>query len=162
VAAVLDWFRPQIRHAAITEAAPGKTVAPSPNSRSVVRAGYTYRVPPGCLNDVQAGMGGATQTDRKSLMQELYEAYISCHWAWGSVQSIARTITPNTDCTWTPTPGTGRTWTRSALRLHSFSRTSGSVSSMRGKSSRSSGCLSSQSSSSRKARRFRCAWRHYS
>ena len=91
MAAVLDWFRPKGRHA-ITEAAPGKTVALSP-SKSVVRAGYTYGVPPGGLNDVQTGMGAATQTDRKSLLQELYEAYISCPWAWASVQSIARTIT---------------------------------------------------------------------
>jgi hypothetical protein len=90
VAAVIDWFRPKGRHA-ITGAAPGKTLALSPNSRSVVRAGYTCGVPPGGLNEVQPGMGEATQTDRKSLMQELYEAYISCPWA--SVQSIAGTIT---------------------------------------------------------------------
>jgi HK97 family phage portal protein len=38
-------------------------------------------------------MGAATQTDRKTLMVELYEAYISCPWAWSSVQAIARTIT---------------------------------------------------------------------
>ena len=81
--AVLDWFRPKDRHAAFTEAAPGKTVALSP-SKSVVRAGYTYGVPPGGLNDVQTGMGAATQTDRTSLLQELYEAYISCPWAWAA------------------------------------------------------------------------------
>ena len=50
MAAVLDWFRPKGRHHAITEASPGKTVALSP-SKSVVRAGYTYGVPPGGLND---------------------------------------------------------------------------------------------------------------
>jgi len=92
VAAVLDWFRPKGRHA-VTEAAPGKTIALSPQSRSAVRSGYVYGVPPGGLDDVQTGMGAATETDRKSLMQELYEAYISCPWAWASVQSIARTST---------------------------------------------------------------------
>jgi len=75
VAAVLDWFRPKGRHA-VTEAAPGKTIALSPQSRSAVRSGYVYGVPPGGLDDVQTGMGAATETDRKSLMQELYEAYI--------------------------------------------------------------------------------------
>jgi hypothetical protein len=35
----------------------------------------------------------ATQTERKTLMQELYDAYIGCPSAWASVQAIARTIT---------------------------------------------------------------------
>ena len=56
MAAVLDWFRPKGRHHAITEASPGKTVALSP-AKSVVRAGYTYGVPPGGLNEV--GTSGA-------------------------------------------------------------------------------------------------------
>jgi hypothetical protein len=75
---VLDLFRPKGRHAIITEAAPRKVIALSPSSRQVVGSGYAYGVPPGGLNEVQAGMGEATQTDRKSLLQELYEAYISC------------------------------------------------------------------------------------
>lgn len=57
------------------------------------RLGYVYGVPEGGLDEVQAGMGTSTGTDRKSMLQELYEAYITCPWSWSCVNAIARTIT---------------------------------------------------------------------
>jgi HK97 family phage portal protein len=79
------------RAGTVTEAA-SPIVAQSP-ARNVTRSGFTYGVPPGGMDEVQSGLGASTQTDRKSLMEELYEGYLSCPWAWASVQAIARTIT---------------------------------------------------------------------
>lgn len=57
------------------------------------RAGFEYGVAPGGLTEVNQGIGGATQTDRRSMLGQLYEAYLACPWAWASVNAIARTIT---------------------------------------------------------------------
>lgn len=90
MASLLDFvMRPHGRHA-VTEAAPVKAQTPATKTQ---RAGFAFGVPPGGLDEDQAGIGASTQTDRKSLLQELYEAYLSCPWAWAAVQSIARTIT---------------------------------------------------------------------
>ncbi|MDI5965728.1 phage portal protein [Streptantibioticus silvisoli] len=71
----------------ITEAAtPGPAKLPE-------RTGYEYGVPPGGLTEYRQGMGASTQTDRSSMMTELYEAYLSCPWSWASVTAISRTIT---------------------------------------------------------------------
>lgn len=95
---VRDWFR---RGGSLTEA--GGEVAvlearaltqPDPGGDNMPeRLGYVYGVPDGGLNEIQAGMGTATGTDRKSMLQELYEAYITCPWSWSCVNAIARTIT---------------------------------------------------------------------
>lgn len=80
-------FRRGTEQPVITEAAqPGPAKVPT-------RAGFEYGVPPGGLSEYRQSMGTATQTDRKSLMQELYEAYLACPWAWASVNAVARTIT---------------------------------------------------------------------
>ena len=57
------------------------------------RAGYLYGVPRGGLTEVNAGIGEATQTDRRSQLQALYEAFLACPWSWAAVNAIARTIT---------------------------------------------------------------------
>jgi hypothetical protein len=57
------------------------------------RRGFEVGIPVGGLNEYRQTIGTSTQTDRHSLMQELYEAYLTCPWAWASVQAIARTIT---------------------------------------------------------------------
>ncbi|HET9893680.1 MAG TPA: phage portal protein [Streptosporangiaceae bacterium] len=64
-----------------------------PGSAATQRQGYAYGIPQGGLDENQIGIGTATGTDRQTLMQELYEAYLTCPWAWASVQAIARTIT---------------------------------------------------------------------
>jgi hypothetical protein len=57
------------------------------------RAGYVTGIPRGGLNEYTSAMGTSTQTDRRSLLQELYEAYLACPWSWASVNAISRTIT---------------------------------------------------------------------
>jgi Phage portal protein len=57
------------------------------------RAGYVTGIPRGGLNEYTSALGTSTQTDRRSLLQELYEAYLACPWAWASVNAISRTIT---------------------------------------------------------------------
>lgn len=57
------------------------------------REGFAYGIGPGGLTETNQGLGGATQTDRRSMLQSLYEAYLSCPWAWASINAIARTIT---------------------------------------------------------------------
>lgn len=57
------------------------------------RAGFEYGISPSGLDEYQSGIGVSTQTDRHSLLQELYEAYLACPWSWASVQAISRTIT---------------------------------------------------------------------
>lgn len=57
------------------------------------RQGYAFGVPRGGLNEYNSDVGGATQTDRRSQLQQLFEAYLACPWSWASVNAIARTIT---------------------------------------------------------------------
>lgn len=57
------------------------------------RSGYEYGIPRGGMTEYNASMGSATQTDRRSLMQQLYEAYLACPWSYASVNAVARTIT---------------------------------------------------------------------
>ena len=88
---ILPWRHPDD---SITEArtAPAKTPDPG-GSKQPERAGYLFGVPESGLDEIQAGMGASTGTDRKSMLQELYEAYLACPWSWSCVNAIARTVT---------------------------------------------------------------------
>lgn len=57
------------------------------------RAGFEYGIGPGGLTETNQGIGAATQTDRRSMLDQLYQAYLACPWAWASVNAIARTVT---------------------------------------------------------------------
>ncbi|MFD1145961.1 phage portal protein [Saccharothrix hoggarensis] len=57
------------------------------------RSGFEFGIPPGGLTEYNQGLGVATQTDRRSMMTQLFEAFLACPWAWSSVNAIARTIT---------------------------------------------------------------------
>lgn len=57
------------------------------------RAGFEYGIPTGGLTEYRQGVGASTQSDRRSLLQQLYEAYLACPWAWASTNAISRTIT---------------------------------------------------------------------
>lgn len=57
------------------------------------RSGFEYGIGPGGLSETNQGLGAATQTDRRSMLDQLYQAYMACPWAWASVNAIARTIT---------------------------------------------------------------------
>ena len=98
-------LRPRGRHHVAEAAKPVVAAAPA---KIPERAGYVYGIPPGGMDEVRSGIGGSTQSDRKSLLQELYEAYLACPWAWAAVQSIARTITSGGLVTdWTADTGEG-------------------------------------------------------
>lgn len=86
-------MRPQGRHRAIEESASKPVVALSPRNTTVNRSGYVYDVGPQGLDQNTSSIGSSTGTDRQTLMQELWEAYIACPWAWVSVQTISRTVT---------------------------------------------------------------------
>lgn len=60
---------------------------------NVTRTGFEYGVGPSGLNDVNTGMGAATSTDRRTVLTQLFDAYLTCPWAWAGVNAIARTIT---------------------------------------------------------------------
>jgi HK97 family phage portal protein len=57
------------------------------------RSGFEYGIGPGGLTESNQGLGAATQTDRRSTLDQLYQAYLACPWSWASVNAIARTIT---------------------------------------------------------------------
>lgn len=62
-------------------------------TKTPTRSGYEYGIPVGGINEYTQGIGTATQTDRRSMLQQLYEAYLACPWSWACVNAIARTIT---------------------------------------------------------------------
>jgi phage portal protein BeeE len=74
---------------AVTEA---KDDGPNPD-KLPARAGFEYGIPAGGIDEYSQGTGTATQTDRRSLLNQLYEVYLSCPWAWACVNAISRTIT---------------------------------------------------------------------
>ena len=69
-----------------------ETVSALP-AKTPERSAYEYGIPPGGLTEYRQGLGQATQTDRRTLMRELFDAYTTCPWAWACVNAIARTIT---------------------------------------------------------------------
>lgn len=78
------------RRSDISEAAP----TPVPGAGDLPeRTGYIAGIPQGGINESNAAVGASTGTDRKSLLQELFESYLACPWAWVCVNAISRTIT---------------------------------------------------------------------
>jgi hypothetical protein len=87
---ILPWRHPD---GDIAEAkTPAKTPDPG-GAKMPERAGYLFGVPESGLDEIQSAMGASTGTDRKSMLQELYEAYLACPWSWSCVNAIARTVT---------------------------------------------------------------------
>ena len=72
---------------------PPAGAAAQPPAAVVQRTGFPWGIPEGGLDENEGQIGASTQTDRSTLLQELYDAYIACPWAWACVQAIARTIT---------------------------------------------------------------------
>lgn len=87
-----DWFRFEVvENADLEEASAAQAVKVGP--ANVKRSGFEYNIPPEGLNEYNGQVGGSDESDRRSQMQALYEAYLACPWAWASVQAIAKTIT---------------------------------------------------------------------
>src|SRR5690348_6620254 len=82
--------RGRFRSGGIEEAV---TPAAGTPAKTPEREGYAAGIGPSGLTEYNAGVGAATQTDRRSLMQQLNEAFLACPWSWASVNAIARTIT---------------------------------------------------------------------
>jgi hypothetical protein len=57
------------------------------------RTGFVPGIPSGGIDEYQQSIGASTGSDRRSLLEELYDVYTSCPWIWTCVQVIARTIT---------------------------------------------------------------------
>jgi hypothetical protein len=85
---IAERFRGSRGQPEISEAVSASGPASTPD-----RAGFAFGIPDQGLTEYNQGIGQATNTDRRSLMQELYEAYLGCTWVWTPVQAIARTIT---------------------------------------------------------------------
>lgn len=83
--AFTDWLR-------------GRPAAPIWETASAIpktpeRTGFEYGIPREGLNEYNTSVGASSHTDRRSAMQELYESYLACPWAWACVNAIARTVT---------------------------------------------------------------------
>jgi hypothetical protein len=87
---VAFWTRFRRDRGEVEEAAATRALTPG---QLPERAGYVYGVPRGGLNEYNGALGGATGTDRRSQLEQLYESYLACPWSWACVQAIARTIT---------------------------------------------------------------------
>ena len=86
---VRDWLSEDQQPVLQEVAEAGPSILP----KFVERSGVEYGIPDGGLTEYNQGIGAATQTDRRSAMQQLFEAYVACPWAWACVNVIARTIT---------------------------------------------------------------------
>lgn len=82
---VRGWFRGD--RADVTEAQ-APQAAPVPQ-----RAGFEFGIGPGGLTEYSQGIGQSTQTDRRSMLTQLYESYLACPWSNASVNAVARTVT---------------------------------------------------------------------
>lgn len=87
--ALPSWMTPWRNRYSVTEAAPSRGDAP----RTPERSGFEFGIAPGGLTEYNQGIGASTQTDRKSVLTELYDCYVSCPWAFAAVNAVARTIT---------------------------------------------------------------------
>jgi hypothetical protein len=57
------------------------------------RSGYLPGVPQGGINETSQAMGASTGTDRRTMLQDLYDSYLACSWVSTCVTAISRTIT---------------------------------------------------------------------
>lgn len=72
---------------------PDVTEAVEPERRLPSRSGFEFGVGPMGLDEHTQGIGSGVGTDRRSLLNQLYDAYLACPWSWACAQVIARTIT---------------------------------------------------------------------
>jgi hypothetical protein len=79
------WFRS--RREAISEATPAPTTP-----ANTTPAGYAYGIPVGGTTEFNQGSASSDQ-DRRAMLEELYQSYLTCPWSSVSVDTIARTIT---------------------------------------------------------------------
>lgn len=86
---MIAWARRGFRREPVVEAT---TAAPA-QPASVSRAGFEYGIGPSGLTEWNQNLGASTQDDRRTLMSQLYEVFLTCPWVWACANAIARTIT---------------------------------------------------------------------
>jgi hypothetical protein len=86
------WIPPAFRRDVSEKKARAAAMA-EPQRALPARTGFIPGIPQGGVDEVYQSMGASTGSDRKTLLEELYDCYIAVPWAWACVQVIARTIT---------------------------------------------------------------------
>jgi len=81
-----SWIQSRRAEPEVLERAPAQPKLPE-------RTGYEFGIGPGGLTETNQGTGAGMASDRRSTLDQLYQAYLACPWSWASVNAIARTIT---------------------------------------------------------------------
>jgi len=89
------WIPPAFRRDVAEKKAKAAALASpdGPQKALPARAGFIPGIPDGGIDEHIQAMGASTGSDRKTLLEELYDCYIAVPAAWVAVQVIARTIT---------------------------------------------------------------------
>lgn len=89
------WIPPAFRRSGdvAEKKARAAAIAAGPQQALPARTGFVPGIPQGGIDEHVQSMGSSTGTDRKTMLEELYDCYITVPWAWVCVQVIARTIT---------------------------------------------------------------------
>ena len=87
---LITWARRTLSREPIAESATTNAPAQPANAP---RAGFEYGIGPSGLTEYNQQLGASTQDDRRSLMAQLYEVYLTCPWVWACANAIGRTIT---------------------------------------------------------------------
>jgi hypothetical protein len=91
------WIPPAFRRSGVQEkkrAAAAVVVAQGAQQRAIPgRTGFVPGIPQGGIDEHIQAIGASDGSDRKTMLEELYQCYITVPWAWVAVQVIARTIT---------------------------------------------------------------------
>jgi HK97 family phage portal protein len=86
------WSRLTRREQPVAEAEPVTTAPAGPTPAQAARRGYEYGIPRGGTTEYNQG-GGDLGSDRRELLEQLYQVYTTCTWASACVDAIARTVT---------------------------------------------------------------------
>ncbi|MDH6141149.1 phage portal protein BeeE [Kitasatospora sp. GP30] len=88
------WSRLTRRTEPVTESVKPVTTTPAadPTPAQAARRGYEYGIPRGGTTEYNQG-GGDLGSDRRELLEQLYQVYTTCTWASACVDAIARTVT---------------------------------------------------------------------
>lgn len=89
------WIPPAFRRGTDEKKARAAAIADpdGPSHALPARTGFVPGIPQGGIDEHIQSVGASTGTDRQTLLEELYDCYVSVPAAWVAVQVIARTIT---------------------------------------------------------------------
>jgi Phage portal protein len=89
------WIPPAFRRDVAEKKAKAAAIAAQAGPQRAIpaRAGFVPGIPAGGIDEHIQAIGSSTGSDRKTLLEELYDCYVAVQPAWTAVQVIARTIT---------------------------------------------------------------------